>query len=166
MAAYTPNVPSTFDLVKQFDAMRGGTANAPMSTSAYKPPEQSMSAAHSAGDGHDHSGGADYTPTTRKGLGNGQMSSFGGYQFASDFTPFVQDIVSRYGGLRVSSGYRSPEANRAANGVQNSYHLTGNAVDLSGSEKDMQAGAAYARSQGYRVLIHNAGSGQHLHISK
>lgn len=72
-------------------------------------------------------------------------------------------------GLRVTSGYRSPAHNASVGGVQNSYHTRGSknnpgAVDLVGSNKAMAKAAADAKKKGYSVLIHNAGSGLHLHI--
>jgi hypothetical protein len=76
-----------------------------------------------------------------------------------------RQVLGRFPGLRFSSGHRTEEQNRRANGVPNSKHLTGKATDFSGSEKEMQAAAEWAKSQGAKVLIHDAGSGRHLHIS-
>lgn len=173
----TPQAPNTFDLVKQFDAMRSGDAGAPMSTAAYRP--AAAPEAHSDGDGHNHGSdgglGAGYNygdvqmsggSMNRSYTPSGKLVNYGGYQFDEGFAPFVQDITSKFGGLKIGSGYRDPARNSAAGGVKGSHHLTGNAVDLSGSAGDMQRGAAYAQSKGYRVLIHNAGSGMHLHISR
>ena len=75
--------------------------------------------------------------------------------------------------LRHTSGYRSPEHNARTPGAsKTSYHMQrdaqGNsrANDYVGSAKDMAAAGAWAKSNGAReVLIHNAGTGQHLHIA-
>lgn len=95
----------------------------------------------------------------------GDLVSWGGYQFDSGVVGYMQELSSRFG-LRVSSGYRSPEHNASVGGVPNSNHLTGRAGDFSGSSRQMQLGAAWARRNGAReVLIHNAGSGMHLHVA-
>lgn len=75
-----------------------------------------------------------------------------------------QRLMGQFPGLRFTSGYRDPARNKAAGGVANSKHLTGEASDFVGSEEEMQAAAAWAKSQGAKVLIHNSGSGRHLHI--
>lgn len=76
----------------------------------------------------------------------------------------TQQIMAQFPGLRFTSGYRDPARNKAAGGVENSKHLTGEASDFVGSESEMEAAAAWARSQGAKVLIHDSGSGRHLHI--
>lgn len=69
-------------------------------------------------------------------------------------------------GLRMTSGYRDPQHNAAVGGVKNSFHTQGRAVDFGGSAQAMAQGAAVARRLGAReVLIHNAGSGVHLHVA-
>ncbi len=85
-----------------------------------------------------------------------------------DQTSAFQDTMT---GLRHSGGYRSAERNAQVNGAKNSAHMVqdghGNAKanDYVGSEDEMQAGAARARSMGARqVMVHDAGSGRHLHI--
>jgi hypothetical protein len=95
-----------------------------------------------------------------------RLASFGGYQFDANVLPRVQGLAAAVPGLRVSSGYRTPEQNRRANGVSDSAHLRGTASDFVGSMDALQRGAAWARANGARqVLIHNAGSGVHLHVS-
>lgn len=144
--------PDTFNLVKQFDAMRNGITGPP--SARPRPPEP-------FGDSADTFSGGVGGPRAR----TGKLVDFRGYQFDEGFAPFVSAMASKFPGLRVSSGYRSPAQNKAVNGVTNSLHLTGQAADMSGSAADMQAAAGWAKSQGYRVLIHNAGSGMHLHVS-
>lgn len=77
----------------------------------------------------------------------------------------AQRIMGQFPGLRFTSGYRDPKRNAAANGVKNSKHLTGEATDFVGSEKEMQAAAAAAKAAGAKkTLIRDSGSGRHLHI--
>lgn len=74
-------------------------------------------------------------------------------------------LLQEVDGLRVSSGWRSVLANRRARGKWNSAHLLGWATDLVGSRQAMDRAAEVARSWGARqVLIHDAGSGVHLHV--
>jgi hypothetical protein len=79
-------------------------------------------------------------------------------------------LASRFG-LRITSGYRSPGHNAAVGGVEGSLHTHGSpsnpgAVDLVGSMGNMQRAEDYARSHFHprELLIHNAGSGTHLHV--
>lgn len=76
----------------------------------------------------------------------------------------TQQLMGAFPGLRFTSGYRDPQRNAAAGGVKNSKHLTGQASDFVGSEEEMQAAAAWAKARGAKVLVHDSGSGRHLHI--
>lgn len=68
-------------------------------------------------------------------------------------------------GLRVNGVCRTPARNAAVNGAPGSLHLKCQAADLSGSRARMAAGATWARAHGAdEVLIHDAGSGVHLHV--
>lgn len=85
----------------------------------------------------------------------------------------AQAVMNAVGGLSFSSGYRTPEHNAAVGGVANSWHTRGSAsrpgaVDLVGSGAAMQAGLAWARANipGLaEAMIHDVGSGLHLHLA-
>lgn len=99
------------------------------------------------------------------GSGSGSYSSVGGYEVDSGLAPRFQHVADTFG-LTPSSGLRSPEANAAANGVPNSAHLSGRAMDFSGSMDQMVAARDWAIANGAaEALIHDAGSGMHLHIA-
>ena len=76
----------------------------------------------------------------------------------------TQQLMGAFPGLRFTSGYRDPARNKAAGGVKNSKHLTGQASDFVGTEEEMQQAAAWAKARGAKVLVHDSGSGRHLHI--
>ena len=96
---------------------------------------------------------------------SGQLVMYAGYQFDSAIVSRVSNLANTYN-LRVTSGYRSAERNRAVNGSATSHHLTGRAADFVGTADQMRAAAAAARAQGaIEVLIHDAGSGTHLHVA-
>lgn len=101
----------------------------------------------------------------------GQLAAPAG-QAAPAGGSYWNQLRSQFPGLTETSGYRTPEHNAEVNGVPNSYHTqmddSGNsrAYDFVGSAADMQNGAAWAKANGAtEVLLHNAGSGQHLHIA-
>lgn len=89
----------------------------------------------------------------------------------------LSQIQRLFGGVRVSSGYRTPEENRRVGGATNSDHLTGNALDLVPSGGWSAKGtalldrvAAWARKNpairwiGWRG-VPGHGPGDHLHLS-
>lgn len=96
---------------------------------------------------------------------SGELTSYGGYQYDTAVVDKVKYLDENFN-LTVSSGYRDPERNAAVGGSPTSHHLTGRAADYVGSEEALQAGKAWALQNGAReVLIHNAGSGRHLHVA-
>lgn len=101
--------------------------------------------------------------------GGGQQSGlvdWGGRQIDSSVLGYANQIAKMFPGLRFSSGYRDPAANARANGVPNSYHLSGRALDFSGPANVMQQAKVWAQQNGAReAMIHNAGSGTHLHVA-
>jgi uncharacterized protein YcbK (DUF882 family) len=82
-------------------------------------------------------------------------------------------VVAAVPALVVTSGLRSIERNRFVGGVPNSLHLSGRAVDFAGSSVALAAGYAYACRFGppgsasgpTEALIHDSGSGRHLHLA-
>jgi len=79
--------------------------------------------------------------------------------------------VARRFGLSMTSGYRDPAHNAAVGGVEGSLHTHGSpgnpgAIDLVGSLAAMRQGLAYAvdRFHPREALIHDVGSGLHLHL--
>lgn len=102
------------------------------------------------------------TTETRKVRTAGGSSSSGGSRGAEFGSKFR---------LRHTSGYRTPAHNAEVGGVPNSAHTRKDkkgrpaAEDYVGSESAMQKAAKEARRRGAKqVLIHDAGSGRHLHI--
>lgn len=144
-----------FSLVQQFDKMRqglgtgGGGVGRPME----KP--QPVGQAY----------GQQQVQPAVAGRPASGLVDFRGHKFDASVMPSIEQLVSKFGGLRVSGGHRTPERNVAVNGVKNSRHLAGKGADFVADAKTMQQAAAWAKQQGIpEVLIHNAGSGQHLHL--
>jgi Peptidase M15 len=82
--------------------------------------------------------------------------------------------------LRITSGWRNPRRNDAVEGEEDSYHQTGDAVDLNPSwSKTQWPDATYeasqvtlwrraqqlnARGHRYDVILHGSGNSRHLHV--
>lgn len=95
----------------------------------------------------------------------GNLVDYNGKKFDSAVVGNVREIASSFN-LRVTGGHRTSERNRAVGGVANSNHLTGRAADFVGTRANMEAAKRYAESRGAReALIHDAGSGTHLHLA-
>lgn len=159
-----------FSLAKQFDQMRTGQAGGP---APFQMPVLQPKAIPFGGTlpGPSVTPGA---PAARKGGSNAQPAASAGWQAgASDWGSKTQTFQAQFPGLRHTSGYRSPEHNAKTPGASpTSYHMqrdqAGNARanDYVGSPKEMQSAAAWAKANGAKeVLVHNAGTGQHLHIA-
>lgn len=77
--------------------------------------------------------------------------------------------IARQFRLRITSGYRDPSRNAATPGASpTSLHMDGLAFDFVGSTRDMQACMAWARTQPEvfsEVMVHNAGTGLHVHLA-
>lgn len=75
--------------------------------------------------------------------------------------------------LRLTSTRRSPDHNRRVGGSAGSYHLVGRAADYVGPRAHLERAASLARADRIgptctgpeEVLIHDVGTGLHLHIA-
>lgn len=136
-----------FDLVDQLTQLRQSFDAPPTALSSYLPPQA-----------------PDLAPSAP--AGGAPVPSDGNW--GASFQGFERQFGKV---LRQTSGYRDAKRNAEVNGVPNSWHMKGTAdnpraKDYVGSAGDMQRGAAWAKTHGAReVLIHNAGSGQHLHVA-
>jgi hypothetical protein len=85
----------------------------------------------------------------------------------------VLSLLAQCPGLKLTSGRRSVERNRAAGGVSNSWHLQGRAADFTGTAETLEYGLRIVRYDrlGRRctgpeeALIHDVRSGIHLHVA-
>ena len=99
----------------------------------------------------------------------GQMP--GGGTFKGGTWKWANKIAGMFG-LHTSSSYRTPQHNAAVGGVPGSLHTHGSlrnpgAIDMVGPVAQMNQAAAWARANipGIQeVLVHDAGSGLHLHL--
>ena len=84
-----------------------------------------------------------------------------------DTWAWARAFASRFG-LRISSNSRSPAHNRAVGGVPNSWHTRGSARRPEAFDFVPPSAAALRWVRGHtrpaEALIHNAGSGLHLHV--
>ncbi|MCR6661657.1 MAG: D-Ala-D-Ala carboxypeptidase family metallohydrolase [Luteimonas sp.] len=116
-------------------------------------------AATAAGMAAVHGGAIDGMPTVRTGEDHARD--------AASVQAVYEDIGKRHG-FTTTSTTRTAERNREVNGVANSQHLEqhGTARDWSiqgKSPEQVRAFTADLRAAGYRVLVHDAGSGMHVH---
>lgn len=160
-----------FDLVRQYAELRQAASNTPMpSMGLVRPTRAEIEAAiqrraqQIAGPPPiDYSGLTLYTGGR---VGPGGLVDFGGKKLHSSVVGYAQQIARLFPTLRFTSGYRDPIHNRRVGGVPRSYHLKGRAMDWVGPARDMQAAREWALAHGAReALIHNAGSGTHLHVA-
>lgn len=76
------------------------------------------------------------------------------------------ESLAKQFGVKINSGYRSPEHNASVGGAKDSDHLSGNAVDFTGSTAAMRALYNYALRSGYAyVEPWSQAGGSHVHIS-
>lgn len=80
----------------------------------------------------------------------------------SDGNPF-SSLLAAAPDLRVTSQFRSPERNAEVGGVPNSYHLTGEAIDIGRPTPEQQATIRqWAQANGYRIKNDYADGHWHL----
>lgn len=89
-------------------------------------------------------------------------------------TPYVGGIIKQIlgsvDGVEISGGWRSPEYNASINGVEDSYHVRGNAIDYvipdsaTAEQKQQIVDAIMATGMFGNAFFHDAGSGEHLHV--
>lgn len=70
-------------------------------------------------------------------------------------------------GLTITSGYRSPEKDKAVGGTGKGYHTLGQALDVAGTKAKMDSYAKWAKQSGLfrSVLWQVAGHYDHVHVS-
>lgn len=120
------------------------------------------------------------TPTPRSPVGDVAPPASSGGNFTgltAGARSGYSSIARLFGGVRLTSGFRTPAQNAAVGGAKNSDHLTGNAIDLVPSEgwsprsiARFDRIATWARRQpGVRFIgwrgVPGHGPGDHLHIS-
>lgn len=148
---------ANFDLVNQFASMRTGVGSGLTPIDVYRPTPVANPSI----------GGVSSTPTVPSGNSSATgLVDWNGKKVHSSVVPYFEQLSTAFPGLRFSGGYRDPETNKKVNGVPNSWHLQGKAGDFSGAPKDMYAAQAWAKAHGAKeALVHNAGSGLHLHVA-
>lgn len=83
----------------------------------------------------------------------------------SEFDAACRELVRLEPYLSETSGRRSVARNAAANGSEVSKHLLGMARDFSADEgHGLQAAETTAEELGLWAVVHDAGSGSHLHV--
>lgn len=106
-----------------------------------------------------------------KGIDN--TPSFEVVESLSELADTLDGLRAAWGGaIRVTSGYRCPELNKAVGGVVNSGHLRGVAADLkprSGTQKQFNAFAVeWAQKSGIKfdqIIREKSGNAEWLHFS-
>lgn len=95
----------------------------------------------------------------------GLDSSLIGMQFGPAMKQ--QDVLNRFPGLSISSGYRDQAHNALVGGVPGSLHTRGLATDFTGPEDLLSQALAYVQNDPkiQEALVHDAGSGRHLHTA-
>lgn len=78
--------------------------------------------------------------------------------------PSVLSVAKAFD-VQVNSGYRSPEHNASVGGAENSDHLSGDAVDFTGSPANMKALYTWAQGKFPYVEPWDQTGGTHVHVS-
>lgn len=84
------------------------------------------------------------------------------FHISKDLTSKLQALRNQVGGITLSNGYRCPSHNSAVGGSSTSYHLSGQASDITYcGGLSYSTCATYARNVGLDAL----NEGDHLHVS-
>lgn len=94
----------------------------------------------------------------------GSLGTREGIAVNAKVLPEVTKIAQSFG-VRVNSGYRSPEHNKAVGGAEHSDHLGGNAVDFVGPPEAMRKLYQWAQGRFPYVEPWDQAKGNHVHIS-
>lgn len=93
------------------------------------------------------------------------LATHSGIGLAAPILGQAEALAKRFG-VKINSGYRSPQHNASVGGARNSDHLSGDAVDYVGSPAAMRALYNYALKAGYAYVEPWAqAGGNHVHIS-
>lgn len=87
-----------------------------------------------------------------------------GIEVNQQILPQTLSIAKTFG-VKVNSGYRSPAHNAAVGGAKDSDHLTGDAVDFTGTPAQMETLHAWAVQQGFPYVEPMDQAKNHVHIS-
>lgn len=79
----------------------------------------------------------------------------------------LQPVRDRFGAIRITSGYRSPEVNRAIGGSMSSQHVLGEAADIQVPGADLREVYVWMRDNlRYGQLIYESRDGKEwIHVS-
>jgi hypothetical protein len=87
-----------------------------------------------------------------------------GIRLSAGLVPQVEQITKQFG-VRVNSGYRTAARNAEVGGAPHSDHLSGNAVDFTGTPAQMRALYDWAQGRFPYVEPWDQAHGNHVHIS-
>lgn len=87
-----------------------------------------------------------------------------GIQVDRQYLSVIEQLASQFG-VKVNSGYRTKDQNTAAGGADGSDHLTGDAVDFTGSPDALRALYTYAQGKFPYIEPWGDTGGSHVHIS-
>lgn len=151
------------DLVNQFDQMRQGNGPNSGASPVGRPmqqPNMGIAKPESSADPYEGVEG----PEVGAVPSSDQLALVdigGGMKVDRSVIPDLAEVLQAAEGLRVVSAYRDAARNQREDGVPNSRHLYGLAVDIRGSAQGMAQAAATARTLGIpEVML----EGAHLHL--
>lgn len=102
---------------------------------------------------------------TRKGIDNRiEPDSEEAFYLKRLCLTILEPVVSKFGRIHITSGYRSPELNKVLGGAKESYHMKGMAVDFTVPGVSALEVCKFIKLQGleYDELIHEHGRWIHV----